>query len=444
MKRDAMVLELRVLGGRHAGACVAAEDGLLLGSVDAADVMLSDMTPDGSALRLHLPDPQHWLLWPADGSPDAATLAQAPLLGEARFFGGLPLCVSAPQADWQSVPPQAGSTPDIDTEVLLAPAWDERKAETQSSASRKFDKARFSLLLLSGLAVLVLVVIKLWTTDSTVPRARQINEEAEPLDLTEDAKRQVPALKTAAAHVDANLELRYAPLRDGRVRITGWVGTVQQMDRLSDVMSAQDPRPLMRLSIVEEVREELRAQLGDSYPSLDVASDGPGRLRVTGMVTSEAERDAMLAAVRGQLPADMEVKGALRLASPQLAADIEEAFSIADFPGAVARWTGGTFMVTLTVPQNERLRFEASLVALLKRFQGVPLWIKPKFVRAVAPVRSPPPFPISGVIGGSVPYVVLPDGSKLLPGGRHMGWRLQAIESEVLVFDSPRRLVVAR
>ena len=43
-----------------------------------------------------------------------------------------------------------------------------------------------------------------------------------------------------------------------------------------------------------------------------------------------------------------------------------------------------------------------------------------------------------------MPYVVLGDGAKLQPGGRRDGWRLVAVESDRLVFDGPRALVVLR
>ena len=64
--------------------------------------------------------------------------------------------------------------------------------------------------------------------------------------------------------------------------------------------------------------------------------------------------------------------------------------------------------------------------------------------RPVHASAAPLPFRIRGVVGGAVPYVVLGDGSKLQPGGRRDGWRLVAVESDRLVFDGPRSLVVLR
>lgn len=439
MKRDAMVLELRVLGGRHAGACVAAEDGLLLYTDDTADVLLSDMDADAGALRLHLPGPERWLLWPAGSQPNAEALARAPLRGEARYFGGLPLCVSDPDVDWQDVP-----SPEAQRENQADAADSGTLAPATSTAPRMLHRLRVCVITLAGIGVVVLAVIKFWPPESTHGTGGPLpRQDAEPIDLTDEARRQIPILEAAILRVDPALVLHYTPLRDGHVRVTGWVDTNQQLDRIDDALNAQQPRPVTRVVVFQQLREELRAQLRDSYPSLEFAPGGPGRLKVSGLVTTEAERHAVMAAVRGQVSDDLDVESDLRMARAHLLADIAEAFTVDGFSDALVRWTGGTYAVTLSVPTDERRRFEAGLPDLIKRFPGVPLLIKPKFV-SVTPVRSPPPFPISGVIGGHVPYVVLPDGSKLLPGGRHKGWRLHSIEAQVLIFDFPRRLVVAR
>ena len=100
MMRDALATELRVLSGLHAGACAEAQDGLLLGAGDDADVILTDLAADAGLARLHLLEGGRWLLWPAADTPDDAARAQAPHLGVACHWGGLALCVSAPQTDW--------------------------------------------------------------------------------------------------------------------------------------------------------------------------------------------------------------------------------------------------------------------------------------------------------------------------------------------------------
>lgn len=440
MKRDAVVLELRVLGGRHSGACVTAEDGMQLDADDGADVMLTDLAADDGPLRLHIPDRSRWLLWPANHEPDAAALSQAPRIGEVRYFGGLPLCVSEIHDDWQTV-----AVPQTEPDHHMAAGATGALNPVRSSTSRMLRRLQLCVLTLAGIGVVV-VLVKLRTpdrADSVEAAVRHPQKEGEPIDLTDSARRQASRIQALVQHADPALSLRYTPLRDGHVRVTGWVDSVEQLDRIDGMLDGEQPRPQVRLTVLQELREELHAQLGDTYPSLDVAPDGPARLKVSGLVTTEAERDAAMAAVRGQVAEDVDVESELRIASPRLPMEIAEAFTAAGFPGAHASWSSGTYVVTVSVPAEERPRFERSLFELTKRFAGVPLRIKPDFVQ-VAAVRSPAPFRISGVMGGAFPYIVLPDGSKLLPGGRHMGWRLQAIEPEVLIFDSPRRLVVAR
>ena len=54
------------------------------------------------------------------------------------------------------------------------------------------------------------------------------------------------------------------------------------------------------------------------------------------------------------------------------------------------------------------------------------------------------PFAIAGVVGGPMPYIILPNRQKVLVGGSVNGWRLVQIDAHQIVLDGPRRLVVNR
>lgn len=456
--RDALALELRVLSGRHAGACAVARDGLLLGSGDDADVILTDLNSGTGLARLHLVEGERWLLAPADAELNAQARAQASDMGVAGYWGGVALCVSAPHTDWPPMPliaSESPAEPELAGELNgleLAPARDSKPlihlAEAVEEPAEQARSWRRPEVWLGAavLSVLMLLVLGFMAWD----RLRYADEGvARPVaspqaDLTAQAQRQVPDLALAIAQVDPGLRLQLTPQRDGRVQVSGWVDSVAQFDRLADVLGMRRPAPQMRVFVASDVRTELRAQLAGSYPQLDFSPGGPGILRVRGiMLTGAAEAEA-LAAVRPLLPAGMELASELRLAE-KLAPDVQAALTAAGFDHVRAYWDGVQIVATLPLSDSVRTRLENSLLALADRFPGLPLRIVPELLEpANQAARAKPPFPIRGVVGGAVPYVVLPGGGKLLPGGTHAGWRLHSIEADVLVFDAPRRLMVAR
>lgn len=461
--RDALVLELRVLTGRHAGACVAARDGLLLGIDERADVILTDLAENRGLTRLHLLDDEHWLLFPADVELDDSARDQASRIGVPLYWGGLALCVSAPHTDWPAILPEpdepsalmgglgseaVGTEAADEVEGLQAASALENSPDVVAGSVRRSANSRnqvtwlwFGIALIIALALLGAVS---WM---------RLHEGAENLgasvkladaDLTEQAQRQVPDLALTIARVDPSLRLQLTPQRDGRVQVSGWVDTVAQFDRLADGLGSSRPAPQMRVFVVGDVRAELRAQLAGTYPQLDFAPGDPGVLRIRGILLNETAQSEALAAVQALLPRNLKLESELRLAEG-LQPDVASALKGAGFSDVRVHWNGSEIVAALALPDSQRAHLERTIINLTERFPGLPLRVVPELVTVSthAP-RAKPPFPIRGVIGGEVPYLVLPDGGKLLPGGTHDGWRLQSIDEQVLVFDMPRRLVVER
>ena len=172
-----------------------------------------------------------------------------------------------------------------------------------------------------------------------------------------------------------------------------------------------------------------------------------------GLVAALAERDKVLTLVRARVPPGIEIVDGLRVASEQGGA-VRAWLHMAGFVGAEVHWDGEQMAIALDIGSQERARLESLLVRPATPLSGIPFVLRAREVtgRAVAatsalPVHAsaaPLPFRIRGVVGGVVPYVVLGDGAKLQPGGRRDGWRLVAVESDRLVFDGPRALVVLR
>ena len=465
MKRDALVLELRVLNGRHAGACAAARDGLLVGAEDEADVILTDLDPGARLARLHLLNGDRWLIAPADAEPDHESRGRAPPIGTPSHWAGVALCVCAPHTDWPSLPvPRAGAAPEVtsandaqssepDTvaagettggEVLPAQALPEQELgqlpEVGERALVRADAWRWILPVL--LLVLFALGYGLWARfDHGAARS---DAETASADLTEQAKRQIPDLNLSIAQVGPELRMELLPRPDGRVQVRGWVETVAQFDRLADALGTRRPAPLLRVFVAEDVRTELLAQLAGSYPHLDFVPGAPGVLRVRGIVQADPELEEVLSAVRALLPVGLTLVSDLRLAE-KFVPDVKAALATAGFPDAHVHWDGSQIVAVVPMSASGRGVLENTLIALSERFPGLPLSIKPEFLAQTEHEgRGKAPFPIRGVVGGPVPYVILPDGGKLFPGGMYAGWRLQAIEPQLIIFDAPRRLVVGR
>ncbi len=483
MMREAFTLELRVLNGRHAGACAAARDGALIGKDEEADIILSDLDSRAGMAQLHLLGDGRWLLWPAGKEPGAEAFEHALDAGAQGHWGGLALSVSPSQTDWPPLPvPKEETTPDesetgfsegsesaeslkeegVSADATTSPDRPEAAEELgpelaasgaqvrmskEATAARTFKGGRTAVVagVVVLLAAIVASVIYFFQGGFGQPATESSDLAADPpSDLTDQARRQIPDLALAVAQVDPALRLELQPLRNGRVQVLGWVESVPQLDRLAEALGMRRPAPLLRVFVADNVRTELRAQLSGRLPHLDFQPGAAGILRVRGVVVTEADEAAALNAVRPLLPPGVELASELRLAST-LASEVRAVIAGAGFEDASAQWDGEQMVVTLTLADHARGELENALLAAGKRFAGLPLRVKPVAATpAQLAARSRPPFPIRSVVGGAVPYIVLPDGSKLSAGGSHAGWRLQAIEKDLLVFDAPRRLEVPR
>lgn len=465
MMRDALALELRVLNGRHAGACVVARDGLMVGADDDADVILTDLDPGTRLARLHLLDGERWLLAPAEVEPDAESMVRAPHIGTPSNWAGITLCVCAPHTDWPSLPlPQEGAVGEasfrIDDQsgepetvvagdatgddVLEGHAVPEDEPRPPKKVIKRALVGANAWRWLLPIVLLVLLALGYGLWAGVGHGVAKSDSETASADLTEQAKRQIPDLNLSIAQVDPALRMELLPRPDGRVQVRGWVESVAQFDRLADALGTRRPAPVLRVFVAEDVRTELRAQLAGSYPYLDFVAGEPGVLRVRGIVQAEPAIEEVLGTVRALLPAGLTLASDLRLAE-KLVPDVKAALGTAGFPDARVHWDGSQIVAVVPLLASVRGVLENTIISLTERFPGLPLSIRPElFEKSEHPGRGKAPFPIRGVVGGPVPYVILPDGGKLLPGGTHAGWRLQAIEPQLLLFDAPRRLVVER
>ncbi len=486
--------ELRVLSGCHAGARVPLAAALRIGAGDDCDLIVSDMALPPGAQAWLLAAGGHWKVLTQPRAADAANdAAEAEATGEAwvlpttwggvALLGGIAITVSAPHSSWQAVPlgdvaaaippPQpvaAAAEPAKAQDVaVLGPAAPAHEPKDKSAPATvpvaparppAVVQARHSypawVVVGAALSVLLLVVLVSLLTGRGQAPAAPAEAAAAPAPV-DTARRQqmLRDIQRAIASVDPALRLQIDPLPDGRARVSGWVLGVEQFDRLAEGLASIRPTPALAVRTASELLDDLMAVGSATGASLRFELLGAGRVKVLGPVLSTGERDRVLTQLRERVPPGIEIVDALRVAEQQGPA-IQDWLRLAGFGTATASWDAGSqqMALALDIAPGRRPALESLLAREGTPLSGIAFTLRVRetaqaAANAAASVLvhasvAPLPFRIRSVVGGPVPYVVLGDGSKLQPGGQRAGWRLVGIESDRLVFDGPRRLVVSR
>lgn len=461
-------LELRILSGLHQGARMPATAGMTIGVAEQADAILSDLPATATLLRLELQSPHAWRLNnvdPASAEEDSAELVRWHALGQAHAYGGIWVCVAQPHQEWPKVEPE--KLPPEWLETAPEPIYDRSPmdwnhapdeiintvpessipssgqecatlaAATPMTNPKPATKGRMRLLIL---AIITVFVLGLFFNHTRVNQAQAIPAMPTPQDLLIRANGQLPALQLAIAQVDPALRLELAAQPDGRVQIAGWVASIEALDRLSTAMARQHPAPLMRVRTISEMRTDLKAMLPETIKHLEFNAADACCLRMSGIVPNQTARQEAIEQTEALLPPDLKLQNSLRLAET-MPEDVAAALRAEGFADVTAHWDGQQIIASVPLSNQQRARLENALLAIIKRWPGMPLKV---VTEVTSNHHSRAPFEIRSVVGGTSPYLVLPGGSKLLPGASHAGWRLQAIEDHAIVFDQPRRITVAR
>ena len=327
------------------------------------------------------------------------------------------------------------------------------------AASSPKARRRWQPALIIGLALAALLLSVFWSLlkGQGAQRAAQGAEASEASVAAAGAESQQRLLRDiqlAIARVDPGLRMRIEALPTGGARVSGWVADIAQLDRLAEGLSGIRPAPALAVRTASDLMDDLVEAGGPDAQALRFELLGEGRVRANGLVMAPAERDRVLALVRARVPPGIEIVDGLRVASAQ-GGTVQEWLRTAGFAGAEARWDGEQMVIGLEIGGQERSRLESLLARAATPLSGIPFVLRARevgrapVVAAVPAVpahasKAPLPFSIRSVVGGAVPYIVMGDGSKLQPGGRHAGWRLVAVEPDRIVFDGPRSLVVLR
>ncbi len=458
-------VQLRILSGCHQGASlpIAADALLRVGSDDDCDVLLSDCgLAAGEAVQVGWQQGRWSVQMPANG-PGAEPSSQA--LGTQALLGQVRATVCAEHAPWPALTPGLALPKERDAQAEAAPEAPEAPAgmpeaeveHVHASAATapepKPARPRHTRQWTAGALALALLGVG-WVAWHNAPeagqaQARQASPLAEAVLSPQEKDKAVKAASLAIALVDPALRMRVEANAEGGVTVSGWVDSVEQFDRLAQALSSQRPLPRLAVRTAAEVLDALSDAGSAHGVNLQFALMGSGKVQAKGLVTAPAMQQLVLAQLRARAPDGIEIVDGLRVASLQGPA-VKGWLEAQGLVATKAEWDGEQLVLGVDITDAQRAPLEHLLAAAQTPLSGVPFVLQTRPMKAAAAARksnaadSGLPFRIRSVVGGVAPYVVLADGAKLQPGGRHAGWRLLAVAPDHLVFDGPQRLELSR
>lgn len=463
--------EFRVLSGVHADARCAIADEASVGSDAAGDIVLSDAgVPRIAQLRVA---GETWSLAANDAANDADAAPDLSL-GQPVKLGEIWVTVSRPEDPWPLVPaanveraapvltasekatakepPAAGDSlagQPVSPAILAATgtaAGAGTGAKPGTPPPRK-RRGRFVVPLALALMVLAIAIALLVAmlpgrapvVAATVdPRAAALEQSVATIEQALDKLAMRPALQVTRG-------------AGGEVIVSGWVRDRAEQDRVAGALARIWPMPAMRVNNREEVADSAQALLRP-YSYKYVAAAGPdGSLAIRGIASDAAQRQRALTMLRSQLPG-ITVDGQHIVLAQQVSDELYAMLETAGLAQVRLMWQTDRLEAStegLTPLQQARMRemierFNPRFLNIVALPPAPPEAVAVAKAAAAAPVATTVPFRIQSVVGGPQPFLVLGDGSKLVPGGTYKRYRLASIDASRIVFDQPHAAVVSR
>jgi len=445
-------LELRVLSGLHEGACCEVSHGAVIGADPGCDIVLADEGIGAREAQVCV-DASGWHL--ATGvdtaDPQAACGFNQPLL-----LGAVWVTVARQDDPWVAVPPDAGAgsaagrrrepetgsghdeaviasgeTADISLNMPAAPPTPPLDAASARSPRRTWPVA----LGLFSLAASVMLAIFLALLPG--PGGTQTTDEDSGRIAVEQSMARIAAV---LERMGLASRVRVFLSDNGLPTVSGWVRDTAEQDELATALAQIWPMPAMRISNQAEIMRTAQSALSDFSVRYEVRAGEDGQLVLKGIAGSQAEGNAALDALRSQAPGMTVAHVDIRLAS-----DVSDAFATllreAQMPEMSLDWQGDRLAA---VPGRLGIQQRKKLLSLAEAFNAEHLGVVDVVLPAVVEVADSVPFGIRSVVGGEQAYLVLSDGTKLLPGGLYRDYRLVSIETDRIVFDGEQRASVRR
>lgn len=474
-------MELRIHSGVHAGASALLDlHSQVLGADPGCDFVLGDAGILPQQVRLEY-GPTGWSVLEWSASSEVPGKAQALQPGVLHKAGPLVISINDPQAPWpptQDIDAMLVST-QADTpeqaEARTEPAWDKAaEAMPQELAQETTEEIRRDL---ATTAVLQAPRNNTWSTRSTRITIAALlaviagtlvwvllpghgdGDVAQRSKLASATRAVSSGAPVGRAAIDAVILAQGLAQRvkvetdpQGRLLVRAALLSDDEYEKLALALSALAPRPALAVTTEQDlqlaVSEALTRNTAELESPITARHMGGGQFRLEGTLRSAEERSALLAILKGDLPALVVLESGL-LVPQDLAQRMLDELRQADFANLVGQWTDGRLDMIIRLAQADVPRWE-QLLANVARKHKVLFSVKVLFSNNATVVRKSAtealPFHLQSVVSGGTPYVVLDGGVKLLLDGRSQGWRLVSVEAASVVFESAgaKRVVVQR
>lgn len=439
---NAAGLELRVLSGLHRRASAPISAEASIGADPDCDIVLADDGIAARAARIHS-DAMGWTLTPENGG-----VPERRQHGEPVRLGPVWLTLAAADAPWIESPTQDEAP--AEDEPLPEPAGDSPGAAPSPAAQavspspllppRPARRSREALYVYAGMALMLLLcvsgIVYIIQPPPTVLAA------ADP--MRQAIEESLPTIRRVLEQQGLTDRLTISRRPDQSIIITGWLRDAAEQEQVATAMARIWPMPALRLSNEADLRATALNVL-QAYPiRYDARYQGDGVVAIQGIAPDAEQRARVGDMLRVALPGVRLDLGAVLLAD-EVSQRLAAAAAQAGLPEPQAKWNGSR--LEIAPPDDpEQARHLASVIEdfNLTHFKVAALL---PAMPAAAPRRAiatTVPFTIRSVMGGAQPFVVLGDGTKIVPGGTYRQYRLVSIDNGKVTFDGPTYAVVSR
>ncbi len=410
-------LEFRVLTGLQAGARIRLPSGsYTVGNGLDCDIVLQGQGIE--ALHLHLLiDEAQCLLRPvaADCGTRHGALAEDIQLAAGQLFRAARV--------WLQVTLAGVPWPDAEAIALIDAPVDSDRSEEADEPAAEDDIA---------VEALPETVAEITVVDATVT------------DSADDAVRQ----DKADAAASSKMRQRIGVLSVSMLAAVFLGGMAISLVAPGSATTAAPPPPVKNTAALLEdalaCTSRVTATLG-LREQISAVNDGTTTVTATGKVQTKAELAAFQKAMSTQCPTVQLAVSSADTAAPRTKAPLDLAGVRQQLETLLER-AQLTPQISVTVkanrlqvsgnPSAEEARRWEPILAQLQQQYGADLPVSVEFDS----VRNALPFRIHQVVGGTMPFIILDDGSRLFEGGTIDGYQLVSIKEHKLIFGGKQSI----
>lgn len=440
--------ELRVLSGCHAGASAPIQAGDLVGADLDCDIVLADDDLPVTPQAIGLSD-GNWTL----GDGGSITLNQP------AAFGPVWITVAFPAQPWPQLPADAvqdaaddseeikqaaddlkdtgNSADDESATVVLGPedsdpARHDASWAAQAAESRKGSRRYFYVMVLAVAVIALMMIVAVWRPGISTA---EVDATASVSDAGRDSVEQILKVLQDLGHDD---HVRIVVQDQGSVILQGWISTTSEKDAIATAMTRIWPMPALQLYVVDDVVDDVHRLLNGSsvYHEVSIQDE---QIWIKGVVADQKQKETAISKVQHRY-AHLDIVTDSLMPASVIRDRFVETLHHADAQIDVSATWAASYLEVDVRPLPDPAQDVVHKVAASFNHE---YWGR---VRVLGPDAPEPglPFTIRSVVSGPQPYVVMPDGVKLLKGGRYQGYQLKSIEAGRLVFQGDDEVIVQR